>query len=81
MQDIPSRTLNFKASVLASVTDKKLANTDTSFFACEALGISWQNKLFCYSYNRWSGSGPYLLNMLPGRDLNRNCLELGSWLC
>ena len=36
MQETLSRTLTFKASLLAPVTNKEVAETDTSFVAFEA---------------------------------------------
>ena len=36
MQGILFRTFTFKASVLAPVTNKEFAKTDTSFLACTA---------------------------------------------
>ena len=52
MQGTLSRTLTFGASLLAPVTDEEVAKTDTSFLACGAQGIGWQNGPSCYSYNR-----------------------------
>ena len=58
MQRTLSRTFNFGASLLVSVTDKEVAKTDTSFLAYGAQGIGWQNGPFCYSCNKWSGLCP-----------------------
>ena len=36
MQGVLSRTFTFGASLLAPVTDREIAKTDTSFLACKA---------------------------------------------
>ena len=79
MQGTLFGTLTFNASLLAPIIDKELAKTDTSFLACKAQGISWQNSPSCYSCNRWSGSGLYLFNALAGRS--HNYFKPGSQSC
>ena len=73
-----SKTFTFRAFLLAPVTDKEVAETDTSFLACGAQAICWQNGSSCYNCNRWSGSYLYLPNALAG--CGHNYFEPGSWL-
>ena len=79
MQEILSRTLIFKAFVLAPVTNKEIAKIDTGFLAYGAQDISWKNGFSYYGYNKWSGSGPYLLVMLA--DYGHSHFQLGFCLC